>query len=201
MKIVCTLSGGEFAPSHVESLARQCAKHAPECEFVCITDLKVAGNVTVLPRTDPTWQGWWVEMEMFRPDLKGPILYLDIDTVIVGSMTDILAQTELTVLRDAYRGRQDPKAIQDSCMLLPEDVRAPVWADWLARTDEIRGLRGAMQNLFQQHWRDKALFWQDVLPGQFASFKANNWRDPATRVIFFHGQPRPWGRTPFANLY
>ena len=200
MKIVCTLSGGDFTASHVNSLALQCREHAPGVEFVCITDLKCSHLVTRMRPTE-VLEGWWIEMEMFRPDLTGPILYLDIDTVVVGSMSDIIARTELTVLRDAYRGARDPKAIQDSCMMLPEEVRAPIWADWHARRRAITGLRGAMQNLFQQHWADKATFWQDVLPGQFGSYKVNGHTGPNRRITFFHGRPRPWDTFHFRHLY
>jgi hypothetical protein len=201
VRIICTCSGGDFKTGHINALAKQCAEYAPGVEFLCVTDLPVGKGVTRLPRFDKSWQGWWVEMEMFNPAIKGPLLYMDIDTVVVGSMADILAQTELTVLRDAYRGRRDPTAIQDSCMLLPEEVRGPIWEDWLQNTDRIRGLTGAMQNLFQIHWRGKAKYWQDVLPGQFASWKVDGDRGKDTRVFFFHGRPRPWDVPRFANLY
>lgn len=204
MKILCTLSGGEFTPAHVQALARQCAEFAPGHEFVCITNHAVPG-VKTLPQSHPTWTGWWVEMEMFRPDIEGPFLYLDIDTVVVAPMDDIMAQTEVTLLRDAYRDGQQGRiaGLQDSVMMLPEAARAPVWKDWISNVNAHMRRRGAMQALFQDHWLNTAKIWQEILPGQLVSWKVNCARGvPAgARVIFFHGRPRPWDVPQFKRLY
>jgi hypothetical protein len=197
MKIICTHSGGEFTPGHVQALARQCAQFAPGHEFICITNHNIPG-VATLPRTHPEWEGWWVEMEMFNPAIKGPILYLDIDTVIVGDMSHILARNELTVLQDAYRHNE----MQDSVMLIPEEHRPDIWHHWLCNEAEWRGAKWKMQTMLTRLWPTAAR-WQSVLPRQLVSWKVDcHGQVPLeARVVYFHGQPRPWATRTFAHLY
>ena len=127
MKIVTALnSGGEFTPAHVQALKRQCDHYAPLTEFVCITNENVPG-VDCIP--DPNkWPGWWIKMNAFAPSMKGTILWMDLDTVLVKDIGPVVNQERLTVLRDFYRdGKRHIEGMQASLMMLPEEDRAAPW--------------------------------------------------------------------------
>ena len=212
MKIVTTWSGdGEFKSSHVQSLARQCAQFAPGVDFVCITNEKVPG-VECWPNRNK-WPGWWVKFEAFAPEVKGDILYMDLDTVIIGSLAELLKVDKLTLLRDAYRdGKKYKKGLQASLMMLPERDRQGPWEYFSTQpltymeTYKVKG----DQPLLERYYMNRAQCWQDILPGQIVSAKVgcglgNSFSKPIipadARLIFFHGKPRPWDCAEFKDLY
>lgn len=199
MKIVTVLrSGGDYRMEHVDRLRAQIAKWAPDVEFAPLTD--VDGTLRYV------WPGWWCKMVAFAPDrASGPFLLVDLDTTIVGPLDDILARRELTVLSDFYW----PEKIQSSFMLVTPEAAAQAWDVWIADPDRhmrecVTRERWGDQGFLEGVWGRDVARWQDVLPGQFASYKvdvrrAQNRRERGTgrvpdgvRVIISHGKPRPW---------
>jgi hypothetical protein len=56
--------------------------------FVCLSDCDVACERIPL---ETGGKGFWAKMQLFRPDLfNGPVLYLDLDTVICNSIDPII---------------------------------------------------------------------------------------------------------------
>jgi len=212
MKIITTWTGdGEFTAKHVQALQRQCAKYAPLDDFYCITPKKIPG-VECLPDTH-CWPGWWVKFEAFAPHITGTILYMDIDTVIVGPLDDLVKQTKLTMLRDFYRdGKKLKMGLQASLMLLPEEDRFEPWSRFRVNPTKFMEENKAKgdQPMLEECYMGRAQIWQDVLPGQIVSAKvdcgAGNIFRPAVvpadaRIIIFHGRPRPWDCKEFEELY
>lgn len=211
MKIIATWSGECFTAKQVQVLARQCEQFAPLDDFVCITPVNVPG--VECWKGKASWPGWWWKYEVFAPHIHGTVLYMDIDTVLVGPIDAITAVNRLTLLRDAYRdGKRLKEGLQASLMLLPEADRAEVWEDWM-RHPEIHmqrlGHKGD-QPMLEQHFLKRAQRWQDIVPGQCVSYKVDcgggNAFRPAVipaeaRLIYFHGRPRPWDCPEFKDLY
>lgn len=212
MKIVTVWSGeGVFTVKHVQALARQCEKHAPLTDFVCITPKSVEGVECWEPTH--TWTGWWHKYEIFAPHICGRILYMDLDTVIRGSLSDILAVDKLTLLRDFYRdGKRLKEGLQASLMSLSEEDRSRIWEDWMREPRahmQRLGIKGD-QPMLEQHFLQRAQRWQDIAPGQIVSWKVtcgggNAFQAPVipadARVIIFHGMPRPWDVPQFKEMY
>lgn len=204
MKVACVLrSGGEYNADHVASLRDQVAEYLPAADFVCFSDVDVPCERIPL---EHDWPGWWAKMELFRPDIPGGLLYLDLDSRIVGDLSSIAARRRLTVLSDFYW----PGKIQSSMMLVPQAAKAEIWQAFT--TDPDRHMRECVtrerwgdQGFLGGFWQGKADRWQDVLPGQVVSYKVHVRRamrpdkefgtgsvpDDA-RVVIFHGKPRPW---------
>lgn len=197
MRVVTVLrQGREYGPRHAQALHQQITEWLPCVDAVCLSDVDVPGVRTVPLRHD--WPGWWSKMELFRPDLTGDILYMDLDTVIVGPLDDIAAVRSLTLLRDFYK----PGHLGSGVMFLPEADRAEVWEAWMTSPQEHmrRHRKGGDQKFLETLWLDKAARWQDVLPGQVVSYKVDIRKHGdkvphGTRVVAFHGKPRPWALT------
>jgi hypothetical protein len=209
--IVATVlrSGGDFAVGHVYALRRMLGAHMslryrspltePEPDtwtFMCLTDsdLPAWTGARSLRHDLP---GWWAKMELCRPDITGPVLYLDLDTVVVGDVAPLVSdRSHSIVLRDLYRGRRDPQAVQSALMLLTEEDRAAVWGAWSA--DPKRWMRKRSdQDVYEAVLRDRVRFFQDTHPGMVVGFKSGLGRGkrepgPDARVVVFHGRPRPW---------
>lgn len=215
MKILTVLrAGGDFTPAHVQALQRQARVHAPWADFQCLSDTPIE-RVEVIPLVHK-WPGWWSKMEMFRPDIKGPFLYMDLDTVLAGSLDDILRVDNLTMLRDFYRdGKRRPAGLQSSLMYVPEAVRPAAWNLFSARPQEIMAAhaRGGDQAFLEKHWGLDTRVWQECLPQQVVSFKVHcavnrlgggtvfRGIPDGARVVCFHGQPRPFDVPHFKELY
>lgn len=192
--IVCVLrSGGDFRPEHVQRLARQIPG------LVCLSDATVEG-VPCIPLAYK-WPGWWSKMELFRPDLSGDLLYFDLDTVIVGDLSELASLGRTTLLSDFYY----PERPASGLMYLAESDRAKVWAAWIADPKEAmrKCMRHGDQQFIGEVLHDAQRF-QDVLPGRVVSYKVHvakglnkrsigNGNVPAgASVVCFHGRPRPW---------
>lgn len=129
-------------------------------------------------------------MELFRPDVRGDLLYFDLDTVIHGDLSDIASVFRLTALRDFYR----PDGLGSGMMFIPMHARATIWAAWTAKPDRWMGeyRSGGDQAFLEQFWLYEALRWQDIVPGQVVSFKANSEAERSrSRVTCYHGKPKP----------
>jgi hypothetical protein len=189
LTIACVLkSGGIYTAEWVARLRAQCRRWAPPHVFVCLSDVPVVCDRIKL-RHD--WPGWWAKLELFY--LRGPILFFDLDTLIVGDLSDICGQLDeldLTALRDFYR----PAGIGSGMMCwdfdlsrLPETFAAdPV--RWMAECP------GGDQQFVERHVNLRAIVrWQDRLPGQIVSYKADRCETgapPGARVVCLHGLPK-----------
>lgn len=182
-------SGGEYGPQHVERLAGQVREHS-SAEIFCLSDCDV--SVPHVP-LKYGWPGWWSKMEMFRPDVEGDFLFMDLDTSVVGDLEDFEGLTRLTLLRDFYR----PKGLGSGLMFLPKTARDRAWREWVKNPNQWMRIhrRGGDQAFLERYWLDSAERFQDVLPGQVVSYKADKVADglpKGARVVCFHGKPRPW---------
>lgn len=182
---VCVLrSGGEYGPEHVQWLARQVPG------LVCLSDVSVAGVPTVALRHG--WPGWWSKLELFSDAIPGDLLYLDLDTVVIGDLSGFeVGQT--TMLSDFYW----PERPASGLMYISEQDKAAVWDGWIAdpagHMAKQRGRGGIGDQGFIAECLSPAR-WQDLLPGKVVSYKAHcrNGVPEGAEVVCFHGKPRPW---------
>lgn len=146
-------------------------------------------------------------MEMFRPDVTGDFVYMDLDTVIVGPLDGLAGVNQLAMLRDAYRdGKKLKEGLQSSVMVLPKNARSQIWDEFTVNPQlaMMFNRAGGDQRFLERFWLTKAARLQDLLPGQFVSWKVDCKLEqvpPDARVVFFHGQPRPWVVGQFLHLY
>lgn len=195
LTVVCVLrSGGEYGPEHVAWLQRQVEARCSK-RLVCFSDVDVPCKRIPLQHN---WRGWWSKLEVMSPSIKGDVLFLDLDTVVVGDLEPLLALGKTTALRDVNDLPAEVN-LQSSIMYLTEADRRRIWDKWIvsprAHMDES-GSRG------DQYFIGRALGeWQQfqkVLPGALISYKvgmvSRNLTSPpaGTAAVVFHGKPRPW---------
>lgn len=199
MRVVCVLrSGGVYTPEYVRRLAAGVGQwsNSPEPVLTCLSDvdLKLPGvkSVPLVTR----WPGWLAKLELFRPGLFKPyeqVLYLDLDTVVVGDLTPLLTlHTRFAMLSDFLRPeyaasgvmsfRGDWSGIYERF----NDDLVPLYDSW---HPERRGDGGWIQSaLMTMGYIPDRL--QDLLPGAVSSRKVK--RGPRGQsLVCFHGKPRP----------
>jgi len=99
MRVVCVLkSGGEYDAEWVRKLRDGVARNTTiPYTFQCLSDVDVPCERIPL-RHD--WPGWWAKLEVFRV-VDGPTLYLDLDTVVTGSLDHFAdIQSDFSMLRN-----------------------------------------------------------------------------------------------------
>lgn len=197
LTVACVLrTGGEYEPAHVARLEEQVRTHLQgRYRFVCLSD----ASETATQKLTTEWPGWWAKMEIFY--LSGPLLYLDLDTTIVGDLerlARLVYMQEFIAMRDVYRGRGDRTALQSSIMAWRDDV-SPIARQFAEAPDHYMRTYDRLgdQGFIGDNRPKGTVFWQDVTPGAVVSYKAdvrNRGVSDAACVIAFHGQPRPWDR-------
>lgn len=156
--------------------------------FICYTDdaSGIACNTRPLPRG---LSGWWSKISLFRPFLiGGPVLYLDLDTLILGNLDFVLSyKGDFAILRDFYR----PDGYGSGVMLW-NTPQMHVWQKWLesGMPDHPLGDQGWIEAMIPNADR-----LQDLFPGKFVSFKVHceNGMPPSDHraaVLSFHGTPK-----------
>lgn len=183
MNVWCVMrSGGDYGPEHVERLRGQVEA--------------VGGTLHCLSDMDGTleygWPGWWSKMEMFRPDIPGDLFFMDLDSSVVGDLSDMASIGRPAIMRDVYR----PKGLQSSVMFLPEETRRTIWRQWIVcPVGQMRAHRKGGDQAFLETVDVDWTIWQDELPGQVVSYKADvmaRGLSNRARLVVFHGKPRPW---------
>lgn len=198
LTVACVLrSGGVYDATWVARLAAAVRQHLAEPHlFVCLTDMvqevaAIDGVDVIALQHD--WPGWWAKIEIFG--LPGPVLFFDLDTLPLGDLTGLAEQAKFggfTMLQDFYRpngfgsGVMAWSADDQPAGLLNSFKQDP--AHW------IRSCRGGDQEFVEIITRKLGVArWQDALPGQIVSYKADNCAAAApadARVMCLHGLPK-----------
>lgn len=190
LTFACVLrKSNDYDEDYVNRLCLGVAEYLPKpYRFVCLSDVPVPCEHIPFAHD---WPGWWSKIELFK--LPPPVLYADLDTMVVGSLKEIAGQARkapLTILRDFYRekGLGSGFMAWNVSMLDLYDRFASSPEKFMQRY----GKRGD-QAFMEEHVRTVAK-WQDALPGQVVSYKADvRGQDlpKDARVVCFHGKPKP----------
>ena len=216
--VACVLrEGGGFNSRYVHRLYDAVRKHwTGKLDFLCLTDTPIHHRgIRELP-LEHDWPGYWSKLELFRPGIRGPLLTFDLDTMIVGSLTDIREIGAHTMLRSfKWKNR-----LASGLMYLPEAVRPVIWDRWILdpakwmkvhkwpnSNGHLSGDQGFMQETWERSgwgsgrtpdpdWQSHGIRrWQKTLPRQVVSYKRHVRKygrvGVGVRVICFHGKPRP----------
>lgn len=127
-------------------------------------------------------------MEMFRPDIKGDLFYVDLDTTVI-KMPFMPGRT--TVLTDLG----DARYIGSGMMFLKDKDRERIWKEWIkdpvkhmaAHTKWPWGDQGFLLPFLKGSQR-----WQNLIKVYSYKIHCNRGIPADADVVCFHGKPRPW---------
>lgn len=190
----------DFSPRIVQAVQRMVKEHS-DADFLCVSDVPVKG-VECVPM-EHRWPTWYSKMEMFSPRITGDFLYIDLDMVIVGDISDFLKPGEFTGIRDPHPGQ-----FGSQLMRIPEKVRPAIWEDWMKDPWNhivIHNQPGKRwdSGFLEKHVGKTAKHWEDELPGQIAYAKQTRHSGvpSGARIVNSTGRPRPWDTAQFGKLY
>lgn len=148
LTVACVWVNGHvpFGVEYVEKLQHMVQRwvHRP-FRFVCFTDrpwLLPDGMDRVVIPSPGKLKGWWSKVELFNPahELTGRVLYLDLDTLIVGSLDDIFdfpATFALAPHAGTFNGKdglQVVKRFNSSVMVWDAGTQDHVFGNWTPNT-------------------------------------------------------------------
>ena len=206
--VVCVKWGEKYDAEYTNKLHRAVRRWLPEAaKFVCFTDdangLEAGVEARPLPVRDD-WEGWWFKAFLFSREaqLSGRVLYLDLDTVIVGPLTPLLAYTgAFATLAAAYFQAEEGVAdgFNSSAMLWD----AGGGGLFASRASPLAPLHDALSpSVFRclmrwDHWVEMvapgAHVLQELFPGLFVDFRGDCKDGPpaGAAVVCFPRYPKP----------
>jgi hypothetical protein len=180
----------------VEKLFRGVRENMPkgmDYRCTCLTDdpLMLPTDVEARPVL-PGITGWWNKALLFHPAMfksGDRVVYFDLDTLILGDLTDIVSYAgKFAIQNDFFR----PERAGSSCMAWEAGTLDHIWNTWDASGRPSFDPRG--DQFWIETMQPEADRWQDMLPGQFISYKVDCWHQgkipDGARVLCFHGHPR-----------
>ena len=196
--VVTLLAGTKYGPEYVDRLRQAVEIHLTlPHRFLCLTDRprELACATLPIPLDLP---GYWGKVALFGDVLRGRILFLDLDTVIVGNIDDFARYAgALAVIKPFYRD----SGFASGLMGIGEGAHPEVWRRFSenpsAAIEYTRALAVPKWNCGDQRWLElnvpAADYWQDLLPGQLVSYKVHcmDGVPDGARVVVFHGKPDP----------
>lgn len=132
INVVCVLrQGGKvgYDASWVEKLQNAVARNLTiPHKFICLSDCEVPCERIPL---EITGDGFWAKLQLFKPDLfNGPVLYIDLDTVICNNIDEIInsVSTEKFVM-----WFEKDKQIHSSAMMWWQGDYSCLWELYLSK--------------------------------------------------------------------
>ena len=176
--------GLKYGPEHVHALVRQVARYLPGARVVVVADRNVPHVETIrfTPEAVTGPGSWsWPKLLMWSGITGERTLWLDLDTVIVADMAPLVDRPEPVVMWRDPSGR----GYNTSMVLMDHDAAPQVWS---ARTQAVGN---------DQSWASQVL--GPKMPTWGTSDGVASWKrhcrptmPDGTRVVFFHGRPKPW---------
>jgi len=198
--IVCAYTpGGDFDGCWKEYVSRLYKSVVPnvgrslEWDFVCLSKKDPQIEGVIWKKLAANLEGWHVKFEMFREDLwegYDNVLFLDLDTVVVGRLDDMLSiKQRFSLLADLYHPTKpasgvvlfEPKGFnflfEKACLMNPVRRIPDIYliVQWLKQA----GIEyGTLQDFYK-------------IVSYKADVRDKQEIDHDTQIVCFHGKPRP----------
>ena len=195
LKVICVLkSGGVYDREWVRKLKEGVAQHMSQPhDFVCLSDVEVDCERIPLQHD---WTGWWSKVELFRPGvIKGPTLYLDLDTIITGPRDDF---TDLPYDFAMLENFNSPDMVGSGMMWFKDEAPSIVYDRFVLGPERIIEHYRNMKH--GSYMGDQAYIWDcmdrkvnTIASPKLRSYKRHcrNGLPEGTSIVCFHGRPRP----------
>ena len=192
IEVVCVKHGTKYGPEYVNLLGSMVRRNLTlEHRFHCITEDPSGVDANILDVHDHQLPGWWQKLTVFKPDpwgLTNPILFLDLDLVIVQSLDPLAGHDHDFVIIEDF----SHDCYNSSVFWLRPGSHAHVWTDFT--TEALERLQG------DQNWITECIPDATLWPSEWiVSYKrrirrrgrSNRPLPPEASIVVFHGNPKP----------
>jgi len=214
--VLCVRFGNKYGPEYVEKLRNMVARHLTiPYEFCCLTDDQhpIEGVRSIIRPNEGYTKGWWHKVHMFDPnlELKGRVLYMDLDVIIHDNINRLVVGQEKRFMgiRDFNR-KFNPNwnILNSSVMSWPAGLHPDIFTTFKTDPKKAQRLHGD-QDWIWQVAKSRITFWPDrwilsykwevrdrseiLYSGIQRTFKSIR-NAPIPRdcsICVFHGDPNP----------
>jgi hypothetical protein len=153
-------------------------------QFVCLSDCEVECERIPLINSGP---GFWSKLELFRPGLfDTPVLYIDLDTVICGSLdqvVDRIQNQQFVMLHET------DKNVVSSAVMWWRGDHSSLYAQWSAESQDTWAAQySKMPRYGDQAFiedRVKHTLLQDHIPQDWVAWSSQKQSSPNARLLIF----------------
>lgn len=175
LTVACVLSEGpkrNYDKTHVERLRGMVAQHIKQpYKFVCVND--------------SPFPGWWAKVSLCEPGrFSGRVLYLDLDTTVIGNLDDL---ADYPYPFAAISDYQFPLTINSSVMSWNAGFLDHVYKNFTL--DVMNRLHGDQNWLHEQA---NAFHFPKQWCPSYREHVLKGGMHPDARVVVHHGFPKPW---------
>lgn len=214
--VVCLKHGTKYSSEYVNRLFNMCKRHITvPFNFACITENStgIDPSIKIIPVPQIAVAGWWYKPWVFSDEIPidGTILFLDLDIVIINNIDMVWTYQpeKFCIIRDFNRSTiKEWNKFNSSIFKFQKGNFSFVWDNFIKDTSVTKRLHGDQDWIFNQVKRNFS-FWpdewmqsykweirnrQDIIKvGIKRQFKdvANPKIDPRTKILVFHGDPKP----------
>lgn len=178
-------------------------------DFYCFTDVgdiafhqALHEDIRVRPLNPLSYMGCLPKLEIHNPevrrnDMQGRVVVFDLDTVITGDLSDIVADhPEPFITRAWFKGMRRGVWLSGGDLLsFKPGLTDYLYKKYAADVAAAEHWTGGRERFIYRKWAKFLDYWQRVLPGQVVSFKNHIGRSgkipDGARVVSVHGNPRP----------
>ncbi len=222
--ILCVKWGTKYSPDYVNRLASMTRRHLSlPHNFVCLTDdtRGVEDGIETIPIPETSLEFCWTKLLIFSPqmpEIGSPVLYLDLDVVITGSLDGLFTFSESTdfVGVPDWNRRWFPQ-FNSSVMRFTAGNHVRIYDDFVKAVGTGRLVKRREWDACLQS-RNKVVYWENLRRYggdqewiSRSAFRRGTIRDhafpkswvlsykthcrsgipPDCRVVVFHGEPKP----------
>lgn len=194
--VACVFWGNKFSKEYVYNLKASVERNTTvDHRFVCFSDQILKDVETII--LNPGQNGWWNKMQLFDGRITGRIVYLDLDTVIVGNVDWLL------MYDGKFAGIEDLGSVNQHQPHLKGKLQSGVMAwnskdiDWI--WNEFKLLENKLTSVFRGDGEylesaipvDERILLQRKYPNKIKSYKYDVYPDKysSISIICFHGRP------------
>jgi hypothetical protein len=204
INIVCLKWGTKYGAEYVNNLYASVKRNSTKkFKFWCFTENGKGVNpeVTVVPLPySNLLHTWWNKLYLFSNDIPIPlgekIFYVDLDTVIVDNIDDLLevkTGKQMIILRDFYHGiAKSANALGSGLMCWQHGRYRRIWTTFIKNIYNVLQAANTYgdQWYIEQHLKQYQC-WQDLFPDRVVSFKVHcrNGLPDRAAIICYHGRP------------
>ena len=130
-------------------------------------------------------EGWWVKVALFQPGrFKGRVLYLDLDSVIVGDLDELVEHKGII---DMHDWGWEEHALNSSVMVWDAGEHENIFTKFKPSVAKFFCVSG------DQAWMHHLGGWQGLPAKMCRSYRYHSIKGPQSgcRVVTFHGNPKP----------
>lgn len=174
--ILLVRQGDKYGPEYAQILKRM-ARETSNLDTLILGD----GEDADIPLAYG-WPGWWAKMEIYRPDLPRPFIYLDLDSVITGDISNLLLLKGRWISHEWHPNVKGCGKYQSSCVVIEENP-TDIWEAFNENpTMWMTQYYGDQKFIERFTWN---IF--DIV----GSYEFHDREFPRHPITTFHGKPKP----------